>query len=143
MVPLMLILDFLVIMSSLAAFFAIRDFQRRRGLSYPPGPPPLPLIGNLFDIPKDFSWLSYIQLSKKYGMNRSLLWVLLTEQMPGDILSFRVFGQVIVILNSIEATKDLLERRGDIYSDRPAIPFFEMYVFSRLTFSHGILWKSG
>jgi hypothetical protein len=143
MVPLMLILDFLVIMSSLAAFFAIRDYQRRRGLSYPPGPPPLPFIGNLFDIPKDFSWLSYIQLSKKYGMSRSLLWVLLTEQMLGDILSFRVFGQVIVILNSIEATKDLLERRGDIYSDRPAIPFFEMYVFSCLTFSHGILWKSG
>ncbi len=62
------ILDVLVILSSFAAFLAIRDYQRRRGLPYPPGPRPLPLIGNLFDIPKEFSWLTYTQLSKKYGV---------------------------------------------------------------------------
>jgi hypothetical protein len=73
MVPLMLILDVLVIVSSLAAFLAIRDYQIRGGLPYPPGPRPLPLIGNLIDIPKEFSWLTYTQLSKKYGMSRSLL----------------------------------------------------------------------
>ncbi|KAN0115759.1 cytochrome P450 [Russula decolorans] len=104
------ILDFFVLISSLAAFLAIRDYQRRRGLPYPPGPRPLPLIGNLFDIPKEFSWLSYTQLSKKHG----------------DILSFRAFGQVIVVLNSIKVNKDLLERRPDIYSDRPVIPIFDM-----------------
>jgi hypothetical protein len=61
-------LDIFVLVSSLAAFLAIRDYQRRRGLPYPPGPRPLPLIGNLLDIPKEFSWLSYSQLSKKHGM---------------------------------------------------------------------------
>ncbi|KAI0273278.1 CyP450 monooxygenase [Russula aff. rugulosa BPL654] len=104
------ILDVLVLIFSLAAFLAIRDYQRRQGLPYPPGPRPLPLIGNLFDIPKEFSWLSYTQLSKKYG----------------DILSFRAFGQVIVVLNSMKVNKDLLERRPDIYSDRPVIPIFDM-----------------
>jgi len=83
MVPLMLILDVLVVVLSLAAFLAIRDYQIRGGLLYPPGPRPLPLIGNLIDIPKEFSWLTYTHLSKKYGMSRSLLWVLLTEQIPG------------------------------------------------------------
>ena len=122
-------LDILVLVSSLAAFLAIRDRQRRRGLPYPPGPRPLPLLGNLLDIPKEFSWLTYTHLSKKYGMSRSLLWVLLTEQIPGDILSFRIFGQVIIVLNSIKTTKDLLEGRSDIYSDRPVIPIHEMYVF--------------
>jgi hypothetical protein len=58
--------------------------------------------------------------------------------MPGDILSFHVFGQVIVVLNPTKATKDLLERRGNIYSDRPIVPIHEMHVFSRLTFFHGI-----
>jgi hypothetical protein len=53
----------------------------------------------------------------------------LTEGMAGDILSFRAFGQVIVVLNSIKVNKDLLERRPDIYSDRPVIPIFDMYVF--------------
>ena len=48
------------------------------------------------------------------------------EEMPGDVLSFHVFGKVIVVLNSLKANKDLLEKRGDVYSDRPVIPIFEM-----------------
>jgi hypothetical protein len=53
----------------------------------------------------------------------------LTEGLAGDVLSFHVFGNVIVVLNSLKANKDLLERRADIYSDRPVIPIVEMYVF--------------
>jgi hypothetical protein len=51
--------------------------------------------------------------------------------MPGDVLSFRVFGKTIVVLNSFKANKDLLEKRADIYADRPEIPIFDMYVCSR------------
>ena len=50
--------------------------------------------------------------------------------MTGDVLSLHVFGKVIVVLNSYKANKDLLERRGNVYSDRPVIPILEMYVFS-------------
>jgi hypothetical protein len=119
-------LDILVIVTSLAAFLAIRDYQRRRGLPYPPGPRPLPLVGNLLDIPKEFSWLSYTQLSKKHGMIYVSLKGLLTERVTGDVLSFHVMSKVIVVLGSFKANKDLLERRGEIYSDRPVIPIFEM-----------------
>jgi hypothetical protein len=66
-VSLMTIFDILALVSSLFVFLAFHDYQRRRGLPYPPGPRPLPLIGNLLDIPKEFSWLSYSQLSKKHG----------------------------------------------------------------------------
>jgi hypothetical protein len=52
----------------------------------------------------------------------------LTEGTAGDVLSFHVFGTVIVVLNSLKANKDL-ERRADTYSDRPAIPIVEMCVF--------------
>lgn len=65
----MFALDILVLVTSIAAFFALRDYKKRRGLPYPPGPRPLPLIGNLLDIPKEFSWLAYTQLSKKHGMS--------------------------------------------------------------------------
>lgn len=102
--------DILPLVFVVAAFLAIRIYRRRGRLPYPPGPRPLPLVGNLFDIPKEFSWLSYAQLSKKHG----------------DVLSFHVFGKVIVVLNSLKANKDLLEKRGDIYSDRPVIPIVEM-----------------
>lgn len=45
----------------------------------------------------------------------------------GDVMSFHVLGRVVVILGSTEATKNLLGKRGNVYSDRPVIPFFEMY----------------
>jgi hypothetical protein len=50
--------------------------------------------------------------------------------LAGDILSFRVFGTLIVVLNSMKANKDLREGRSDVYSDRTPIPILEMYVFS-------------
>jgi hypothetical protein len=43
-------------------------------------------------------------------------------------LSFQIFGQVIVVLNTADAAKDLLEKRAAIYSDRSPIPIHEMYV---------------
>jgi hypothetical protein len=62
-------------------------------------------------------------------MVRTFLLVFVPFKMssPGDVLSFHVFGQVIIVLNSVKATKDLLEKRGEIYSDRPVIPFYEMW----------------
>ena len=43
-------------------------------------------------------------------------------------MSVKILGQVIVILNSPKAAKDLLEKRGNIYSDRHLMPFYQMYV---------------
>lgn len=47
--------------------------------------------------------------------------------LPGDVLCLRIFGQVVVVLCSLSAVKDLLEKRGDAYADRPALPIVEMY----------------
>jgi hypothetical protein len=62
----------------------------------------------------------------RYGFPLSLWFPYLESERVGDVFSLRVFGQVIVILNTSKATKDLLEKRGDIYSDRPVIPIFDM-----------------
>ncbi|KAH9967252.1 cytochrome P450 [Russula dissimulans] len=123
------ILDLFAVLSFLASIRAIRDHQRRRGLPYPPGPRPLPIIGNLPHIPKEYSWLAYTQFSKTYG----------------NILSFHVFGQVIVVLNTAKVVKDLLEKRGDIYSDRPVIPFYEMmgWQWNIATARNGDHWHEG
>ena len=42
-------------------------------------------------------------------------------------MSVKILGQVIIILNSPKAAKDLLEKRGNIYSDRHLMPFYQMY----------------
>jgi len=53
------IVNLFVALLSLAAIQGIRDHRRRGGRPYPPGPRPLPIIGNLLHIPKQFSWLAY------------------------------------------------------------------------------------
>ncbi|KAI0040735.1 hypothetical protein FA95DRAFT_827134 [Auriscalpium vulgare] len=47
-----------------------------------------------------------------------------TNDLGGDVISLEVLGQRIVILNSSTAVKDLFEKRGAIYSDRPHLPIF-------------------
>ncbi|KAI0057801.1 cytochrome P450 [Artomyces pyxidatus] len=105
-------------LSALALFFLLLSLlesqRKRKGLRYPPGPFPLPIVGNLFDIPSERSWLVYTEWGKTYG----------------DITSAQVFGHVLVVLNSAKAARDLLEKRAAIYSGRPAIPFFDLQVIS-------------
>lgn len=65
-----------------------------------------------------------------------------------------IFGINFIILNSMQATKDLLEKRGKIYSARMSLPMFEIaeytklvafetntkrYVYSRLSYSFNSL----
>lgn len=71
--------------------------------SLPPGPKPLPLIGNLHQIPKAKQWLELYKWSKEYG----------------PIMYMNMAGQHFVVLSSDQAAQDLLTRRGAQYSDRP------------------------
>ncbi|KAH9163802.1 cytochrome P450 [Lactarius sanguifluus] len=109
LISLVTAIDCLALSSFLYILFAFRDHRRRRGSPYPPGPPPWPVIGNLLDIPKLSPWLAYANMSKKYG----------------DVVCFQVLGQVVVVLCSPTAIKDLLEKRGELYADRTPFPVFE------------------
>jgi hypothetical protein len=40
---------------------------KRSALPKPPGPKGKPLIGNVLDLPKEYEWLEYKELAKKYG----------------------------------------------------------------------------
>ncbi|KAF9878842.1 cytochrome p450 1a2 [Colletotrichum karsti] len=82
----------------------------RRNLRLPPGPPGEPIIGHLRIIPTDNPEYAYANWSKEYG---------------SDVLYFNVLGQDIVVLNSVRAAVDLLDKRGANYCDRPRFVLFE------------------
>ena len=129
MASLVMVIDFFAFISLFLVLLSIRDYRRRRGFRFPPGPRPLPLVGNLLDVPTTFSWLTYSELSRKYGdipLFSLLLNFYFNLELVGDIISLHVFGKVIIVLNTSKAAKDLLDKRGDIYSDRPTVQIFEM-----------------
>ncbi|KAI6000814.1 cytochrome P450 [Pisolithus albus] len=70
---------------------------------YPPGPKPLPFLGNLRDLVTKELWL------------RAETW----KRVYGRITYLHIFGLGVVFLNTPEAVFDLLDKRGSIYSDRP------------------------
>jgi hypothetical protein len=130
--------DALAISLFLYLLVTFRDRRRRKGLPYPPGPPSWPIIGCLFDIPKDKPWIVYTDMSKKYG-RRNILGTTASPQLNraslGDIICLRALSKVTVVLSSFSAIKDLLEKRGDYYSDRPSVPIVEMYVAKHFQFT--------
>ncbi|KAJ6535982.1 cytochrome P450 [Mycena vulgaris] len=93
-----------------SAFIFYHTKQRAK---LPPGPPGLPWLGNLFDIPSDREWIKYKEWSKQYN---------------SDVILLRAFGTRLVVLNSLEAAQELFFKRGSIYSSRPRIPMEELLV---------------
>lgn len=121
------IFDCLAISCFLYILAIFRDHRRRRGLPYPPGPPSRPVIGNLLDFPKDMPWSAYTEMS---GMCIILGTLVLPRSNPHSKATLFVFAFFLRSSSSCvhyQPLKDLLEKRGEIYSDRSSLPIAEMY----------------
>jgi hypothetical protein len=97
----------------------LRAQAGKRRLPYPPGPKRLPVVGNLFSMPSQEEWITYKKWSEESGVRSRLHLVPANWPMSGsDIIHADILGSHFVILNSIKAANDLLEKRSSIYSDR-------------------------
>lgn len=69
----------------------------------PPGPRPLPFIGNKFDIPKSHPWIQFQKWSEIYG----------------PIFTLWLGRRPTIVISDPEVAVDLLEKRSNKYSSRP------------------------
>ncbi|KAH9163975.1 cytochrome P450, partial [Lactarius sanguifluus] len=93
----------------------------------PPGPKGLPLIGNIL-CATDNNWLASPRRKDDYG----------------DLMYLTVFGQGILVVNSQCVAVDLLEKRSNIYSDRPQSISLNEFLTESLLFvftGYGDLWR--
>ncbi|KAJ7584619.1 cytochrome P450 [Mycena floridula] len=71
----------------------------------PPGPKPVPVLGNVKDLTAKELWLKATEWSKQYG----------------DVTHLHILGQSLIFLSSPTSTLDLLDKRSSLYSDKPSL----------------------
>ncbi|XP_072406293.1 cytochrome P450 2K1-like isoform X1 [Chiloscyllium punctatum] len=120
--------DYTMALSLLALFLflVVSVIRRRVPRNFPPGPTPLPLIGNLHQLDlKRLDW-SLMGLAEKYG----------------NVFSVELGPLKAVVLTGYDAVKDALVNHADQFSGRPPIPIFDDYSFrTGVIFSDGKLWR--
>ncbi|XP_071483426.1 steroid 17-alpha-hydroxylase/17,20 lyase-like [Diadema antillarum] len=84
------------------AIALVKNVMRPR--RFPPGPPGLPLIGNILEL-NDRSEILLDKFMKKYG----------------DIFSLRVGERWVVVLNSVDMIKEAMLKRGAEFAGRPQV----------------------
>ncbi|KAH9894363.1 cytochrome P450 [Cubamyces lactineus] len=96
----------LVLCVLLAATLVAHHLHKRRLRPLPPGPRGWPIIGNVFDVPSAYHWLTFANWGQRWG----------------DIVSISILGQTTVILNSPTHAIEMLEKKSSIYSSRAIVP---------------------
>ncbi|KAG8908764.1 hypothetical protein FRB99_003002 [Tulasnella sp. 403] len=75
--------------------------RRERGL--PPGPPTLPILGNILSFPTGNFHFKFTEWAKQYG----------------EICSLKIASQTMIVINSHDAARDILEKNSKVTAARP------------------------
>ena len=103
-------IDSTTVLVFIVTFLAVALYiVTRRDGRIPPGPPLLPVIGNLLSAAKKDSLENFLLLGKKYG----------------DIYGLYIGRELTVVLNSFDVISDALLKKGSLFSRRPVTPFTE------------------
>ncbi|KAL4863884.1 cytochrome P450 [Aspergillus spectabilis] len=91
----------------LAVFYLVYElagrFRSKKPL--PPGPAPLPIIGNLHQHTTEQPWVQYQKWHKKFG----------------DIITVKVGLRTVIVLGSQQAVNDILVKKGKVYCSPPKL----------------------
>lgn len=119
----------LTLSTLLILIFLVHFITRSKKSLYnlPPGPTPLPLIGNLHLLDFRRVDLSLLKLSEKYG----------------PIFTIHLGMNKTIVLTGLETIKEATVEGADTFSDRAAPPIFEAIQRGNgVFFSSGEMWKT-
>ncbi|EJD42958.1 cytochrome P450 [Auricularia subglabra TFB-10046 SS5] len=108
---------------------AFKRYRKAHALPHPPGPPAHPIWGNALDVPASQQWIEFTRFGKIYG----------------PVLHLQVLTQHVIVLSSLDAVFELLDKRGNIYSDRPAFTMLNDLMgwgWFGATLPYGDLWRA-
>ncbi|ESK85931.1 cytochrome [Moniliophthora roreri MCA 2997] len=77
----------------------------RRESYLPPGPPTIPILGNLHMFPTASPYIKFAEWGQQYG----------------DIYSLKISSGTAIVINSMETATELLDKRGAATADRPKL----------------------
>uniref|UniRef100_A0A2K6TXW8 Cytochrome P450 n=1 Tax=Saimiri boliviensis boliviensis TaxID=39432 RepID=A0A2K6TXW8_SAIBB len=118
---------------TVAIFLLLVDLMHRRqrwAARYPPGPMPLPGLGNLLHVDFQNTPNCCNQLRRRFG----------------DVFSLQLFWTPVVVLNGLEAVREALVTHGEDTADRPPTPINQVLGFgprSQGVFMarYGLAWR--
>ena len=120
----------LVSLACLAAIGVTLKLQRRfyPRSPYPPGPRADFIIGHARVFPTEFPWITFAEWGMNWGEEfSSELSFSFLNFLSGGLIDARILHKTVIIINDLEIARDLLEKRGSKYSDRPRqVLFSEM-----------------
>ncbi|XP_075057382.1 cytochrome P450 2K4-like [Mixophyes fleayi] len=109
-----------------AFLFYGRKNKRNIYHNFPPGPKPLPFIGNMLIFNTKKPYETFKQLSQKYG----------------SVFTIHIGEEKMVVLTGYETVKDALVNHADEFSERAKVPLFHDILKGHgVVFSHGENWK--
>ncbi|KAI4247984.1 MAG: hypothetical protein LQ352_006024, partial [Teloschistes flavicans] len=103
-------------------------FPGRRSKTLPPGPPTLPIIGNLHQIPKSGAHFKFTEWAQQYG----------------GIFSLKLGSATAVVITDRSLVKALIDKKSSIYGDRPASYVSQVLITGgdhTLVMSQGEKWR--
>ncbi|KAM3603642.1 uncharacterized protein V6R79_026351 [Siganus canaliculatus] len=108
-------------MFSFFLFFS-SSFSLNRGRKDPPGPKPLPLLGNLLKLDLNRPCEAFVELSKRYG----------------SVFTVCLGAKKVVVLAGYKTVKEALVTYAEEFGDREQTP-----IMHESNQGHGITWSNG
>ncbi|XP_030054613.1 cytochrome P450 2K6-like [Microcaecilia unicolor] len=124
--PVLVAVSLVVALTLICYMYGVNVWKKTIQQNFPPGPKPLPVIGNLHIMNLKRPYWTLLELSKIYG----------------PVFCLQLGMKKMVVLTGYETVKEALVNHADEFAGRPKIPIFEeINKGYGVIFAHGENWK--